>query len=174
VLLGERGERLVVVLEEGVFSSAESVERDDERVRARAVVRRRHVHVIRDDLPRGVEQVVPLEITGFRRKRILARARGCGHGLGFDEILIRIERAELDPGAVHVTHPIDWEENVRAQVFRCFLRVGFEPCHEIVETLAQVDEQGARAKRPIAVDGLDIQLVSAVGHIANVELKGIG
>src|SRR5262249_11263122 len=117
VLFGEWRKRFVVAIKERVLGSTETMERDDQRIGARAVVRLRHVHVVRDDLACGVEQVVPLEVAGLRGKRVLASARGSRYSLSLRKILVGIERAQFEPGAVYVSHPVDGEENLGAQVF---------------------------------------------------------
>ncbi len=112
-----------------------------------------------------------LEVARACRERILARAhRGCG-GFGFREIVIRVERPQLQPAAIDVPHAIDREEDVGPHRIRRMPRVGLEPRHEIVQPLARRDRERGAAERARAVRDVDVQLIRAVRHALQIELE---
>ena len=171
VLFGELRQLPPVVVEERVLRAAQAVQRDDQRKRARRRVRRGHVHPVRHHFLRVVECVVALDVARAAGERIAVRFHRGEHRLGAGEILVDVQRAQLEAAAIDVAHAIDRIEDLGAQRFGCGLRLVLEPAGPFVDPFVQRDTERRVAERARGVGDLHDDEVPAVRHAAQIELE---
>ena len=132
VLIGQFRQLLVVAIEKGVLRTAETVQRNDQRKRPRAIVGRRYVHVVRHHFAGGAKKVMALEVAGALGEWILFRFDRSDDRLSGGTILARIKRPQLHPTTIDVPHPIDRKQNIRAHAVRRGLRLAFKTGDDVL------------------------------------------
>ncbi len=115
---------------------------------------------------------MPLEVARLPVERVLAAARRGRNRFGGREVLVGIERAQLEAPAIDLLHAIDRIQDVVAHGDRRLPGVGFEACHECVEPFLRRDEQRRRSEIARLVVHADGQLIGAVSHVLNIKLEG--